>query len=377
MVHEVGVTGWPAPWFWLAAVSGAVAIGYDLAHAATVPVLGDAPPVGSPGYAARDLCLAVSASAVVAGVARWRPRGVRGLARLGVVSGPVARPVVGVATTVAAVVLGILVTSRHAFSVLGLEDGIVEDLSALLLLAPVPVLAARAVVARRRGGPLAAALLVAVALGMLVLGMEEISWGQRLLGYATPDALAAGNTQGEANLHNLATNKLEIAFYSGTAVACAALALVRRRCDAVGRMDAGAALPSVPVLLVFAPAAALNYDVWNVAPVQFGFWLTCAALARLAAPDDMGLPHRRHRRTVGLVLGLCVALQLTLLATGGELLRVWDATEYRELFTAAGLAVYAWSLRPRRGALRAAGHARGQVTDPLRLDDAVQRRDRG
>jgi len=32
---------------------------------------------------------------------------------------------------------------------------------------------------------------------------EEISWGQRLLGYNTPEAIAARNVQGEFNFHNL------------------------------------------------------------------------------------------------------------------------------------------------------------------------------
>lgn len=37
-----------------------------------------------------------------------------------------------------------------------------------------------------------------------VLGfLEEISWGQRVFGFATPKAIAAANDQGEANLHNL------------------------------------------------------------------------------------------------------------------------------------------------------------------------------
>ena len=31
---------------------------------------------------------------------------------------------------------------------------------------------------------------------------EEISWGQRIFGFETPDAIAEGNIQGETNIHN-------------------------------------------------------------------------------------------------------------------------------------------------------------------------------
>ena len=46
-------------------------------------------------------------------------------------------------------------------------------------------------------------ILWAVACGFFLIAMEEISWGQRLLGFATPDALIVANTQNEFNLHNI------------------------------------------------------------------------------------------------------------------------------------------------------------------------------
>jgi len=41
------------------------------------------------------------------------------------------------------------------------------------------------------------------AIGMLFIGAEEISWGQRILDIRTPDALESLNDQGEFNLHNI------------------------------------------------------------------------------------------------------------------------------------------------------------------------------
>ena len=44
--------------------------------------------------------------------------------------------------------------------------------------------------------------MAALAVGMAVVAGEEIGWGQRLLGYATPDFLSQ-DSQGEANVHSL------------------------------------------------------------------------------------------------------------------------------------------------------------------------------
>jgi hypothetical protein len=47
--------------------------------------------------------------------------------------------------------------------------------------------------------------LLLLALGLLLFfgAGEEISWGQRIFGWGTPDELAKNNLQGETNLHNL------------------------------------------------------------------------------------------------------------------------------------------------------------------------------
>lgn len=39
--------------------------------------------------------------------------------------------------------------------------------------------------------------------GLLLVGIEEINWGQRLLGVATPEWFRRNSSQGEINIHNL------------------------------------------------------------------------------------------------------------------------------------------------------------------------------
>jgi hypothetical protein len=55
-------------------------------------------------------------------------------------------------------------------------------------------------------------LLLGALLAAFILGMEEMSWGQRIFGWATPPRLAEANLQGETTLHNLVSLK-EVGLY--------------------------------------------------------------------------------------------------------------------------------------------------------------------
>lgn len=93
--------------------------------------------------------------------------------------------------------------SWNDFAYLLREDGAFETLTAAFLFLACAVSHQLAGVARRLGsGKVAVALWIGAA-AFLFVGMEEISWGQRLLSLKTPDALSAVNEQHELNLHNV------------------------------------------------------------------------------------------------------------------------------------------------------------------------------
>jgi hypothetical protein len=81
------------------------------------------------------------------------------------------------------------------------EDGVFQTLSALLLLGA----AAISVRIALRVGPGRPDYYMHLFLGFLFFVMfgEEISWGQRYFGIATPDFIASVNAQGEINFHNM------------------------------------------------------------------------------------------------------------------------------------------------------------------------------
>jgi hypothetical protein len=142
------------------------------------------------------------------------------------------------------------------------EDGIVEWVQVLLVCG----LIALGFDIRRRlsraGHVWFSRLYLGAALGALFILGEEISWGQRLFGWATPDALDEVNAQGETNLHNI-RGVLAILNMVMLGIAAAAAALpMAWRLRAGGRPRGFAeALLVPPLFVVPAFLLAVSYRV--------------------------------------------------------------------------------------------------------------------
>jgi hypothetical protein len=119
----------------------------------------------------------------------------RPASRLGVV-------LVVFAAAQAAIAVGLSLTARGTYRELIREDGPVEAASALwwLLAAAITLGALLLPVVRRARSVLAYGVLAAF---FVVSGGEEISWGQRIFGFAGPEAVVELNKQHETNLHNI------------------------------------------------------------------------------------------------------------------------------------------------------------------------------
>jgi hypothetical protein len=111
-----------------------------------------------------------------------------------------ALPLVGLAALLAAAVV-----FRPAYDRILQEDYPVEwaQFALCLFVSLTSLLAAWH--AGRRGQYLVALTLLLLGLGTFVLSGEEISWGQRVFGLATPAELQGRNAQSELNLHNITT----------------------------------------------------------------------------------------------------------------------------------------------------------------------------
>jgi len=102
-------------------------------------------------------------------------------------------------------------TDLAAFTIFTEEDGLVENLTSLFLLAASVVCVYRVVEFRKAKKP-ALWIFTAVMLAILFFfaAGEEISWGQRIFGIQSSEFFLEHNKQAETNLHNLVVGTTSI-----------------------------------------------------------------------------------------------------------------------------------------------------------------------
>jgi len=189
--------------------------------------------------------------------------------------------------------------------------------------------------------PWAAATCAAFAFGFFFIGMEEASWFQRQVGFETPSILFEGNVQEEFNLHNFFTVGFEILYYFGTFFFFIALPFLRlvyvKWVEKFPYFNTFIPEPSVAVL--GAMSCGYNYEMWNIFPVKICFVATVVVLGWFAWFSER-LCDRILILCTGAVL---VATQWVFLISKGRYERIWEVTEYKELFITIGFVVYAVS----------------------------------
>jgi hypothetical protein len=249
---------------------------------------------------------------------------------------------------VGAVSIGLLLGDANSFSLHAREDGAVETAQVGMLLAAAGLLAQRSMRGLLRASTIRTSALLAGlgALALLVVVLEEVSWGQRLLDFEAGSAFSL-NQQGETNLHNFSTHEFEAAYYSGLFVGLVLLAYLGDRTGLFARSrEFVDFVPSTAVLFAAAPMVAFNYGEWNQPVVQLAVFTTVAILAAILV-EEVRL--RRHSWAViapGFALAGVLLIQGALLIEGDAMLRWWQNTEYKELL--GTLALLLWAIEVAR-----------------------------
>ena len=102
-----------------------------------------------------------------------------------------------------AIFLAIKLLAPDTYPTLITEDSAVERLQALLYFAASALAFSSFATLLKNRLTLTAILYGMLAFGLLLVAIEEMSWGQRVFEIATPAYFAAHNTQNEISLHNL------------------------------------------------------------------------------------------------------------------------------------------------------------------------------
>ncbi|WP_211306373.1 hypothetical protein [Parasphingopyxis lamellibrachiae] len=248
---------------------------------------------------------------------------------------------------VAAISVAILAWNPPLFHWFAREDNILEWVSALFVLVGAAFLAL-AVLRRARKpfdgfGAILVGLLIPVGFAGLyfLIGMEEISWGQRIFGFETPDGIAARNWQSEFNFHNIHTDISELAYYFGTGLFLIVLPLAR---PALRHWKIASTFsdffPNRAVAALSAPMVIFSYGHWSLVPIQMLTFTALFAMLTFA----LSARRRGERAEAMLFAGIAVLIavgQILVLYFGPHMLDLPDATEFRELFISIGLFAFA------------------------------------
>jgi hypothetical protein len=236
-----------------------------------------------------------------------------------------------------------LAFSPPLFKLLAVEDSLFEWTSVLLLFTGSGFLAVSALRNTFAAGRWSRAGGIAIFLAfiMFVIGMEEVSWLQRVFDWRTPEWIREVNVQRETNFHNIITSEAENSYYAGAFLLMVVFPFVSHGSSVWNQVETIKLLvPSRHVLFIGAFSTTFSYEMWNI------FWMQAAFFFGLVALFMSCLDLRRSGSHTDFTLFLAalfilLAAQIINLSFGSNLFRTWDDTELKELIIAAGLFLYA------------------------------------
>jgi hypothetical protein len=225
------------------------------------------------------------------------------------------------------------------FSMSSLEDGPIEWISALLsfvscIIFVISFLKYRNNLSIPKFTKLSLALL---ALVFFIIGMEEVSWFQRVLNFETTK-IFDGNTQNETNVHNFASDYFENAYYMGTCLFFVMLSFLYLLFPSLSNNKYLRLLIARPYIAVIGTIpCAYNFDMWNISLTQISFFSSLVILISFAIFSN----NKNERYLIVFTIVLIVITQGLFLIKGEEVfMRLPEITEYKELFVPLVFCIY-------------------------------------
>ena len=259
-----------------------------------------------------------------------------------------------------------VVANPQLYNALTWEDRLVENLTAVWYLCAGVLFF---VVAGFEQRGMARGIYILVGIALVFIAGEEISWGQRIIGYATPDYLLDINDQEEFNVHNISSGFTGFIamLYRKCRLALCIVTIAALFCGRERLL--GIPLPSLPLVLGFLAADAYftQHNLFNLP--AFMFRETQMPLLFLGA---YALISRQYRLLL-MVAATAAVIAANAYAIGQTILTLTYPSELSEYL--AGIA-YVWYavelLMSQRRAATVAGMQRisaqlSALIDPRRL----------
>lgn len=159
--------------------------------------------------------------------------------------------------------------------------------------------------------------------------MEEMSWGQHWIGWATPEFFSR-NVQNETNLHNFYTYQFEAIYYTSAIFCFIVMPWCWPRGAGAFFAQVEPYLPSRFFALMALPVASLMYEAWNIVPYQVWYFLGLMIGVDIARRIQ---PARLRAAAFGLVI--VYALTMLVFLFGGEaMVDGYELSEVREFYIA-------------------------------------------
>jgi len=230
---------------------------------------------------------------------------------------------------------------------LAAEDGVIENASAIFLwiAAVISLLSTVAFASHKKFLPALFTLLCAMV--FFSLGMEEISWMQRLLGTESSAFFKEYNLQGETNLHNLDSHLANQLYYCAGFMLLVVLPFLYEDLQKFTRSKMSWLQPLLPsdwFLPIFAPAFSLLLPMalgkFSIISLQYVIFFMSIAILLFEVARHV------HSRRFLMVAVYFVSLMLSAMALslssidGFYTIRLNIPQEYKEFLIGIGILIY-------------------------------------
>lgn len=230
------------------------------------------------------------------------------------------------------------------------EEKVIEDFSFVFLMIGTVCLGVVGGLLLRKREFLTVAISILGAVIFFVIGMEEISWFQRVLEVDSSEFFRNVNGQGEMNFHNIYTHESEDIYYLGGFVLLGVLPFFRDELatllDRINQSAAKVILPPAWLIIPFVLAGAFVAQDFasrsaNVTVVLGSLILIIGMMHRHFSRKEWGRLAQAVSSFAIMIFAIILLLSLDFVSQD---VRPWIGKEYQEFYIAWGIGAYGVSV---------------------------------